>query len=177
MSMKLKDFMCFLHENKLVDLHSVLRKDEIGSINRLKLQKYVYLAQTCLGNDFGYEFSIYNNGPYSPELANYYYEKLETSGIDADDIIKKNWKLDTNFTKMFLSLFKDKELDWLVIASTLIDTTNYFEDEQEILNKVYVMKSDYSKNYIDDVWKELKNKEIVKHYQSGLKLNNFLSVF
>jgi hypothetical protein len=77
---------------------------------------------------------------------------------------------------MFLSLFKDKELDWLVIASTLIDTTNYFEDEQEILNKVYLMKSDYSKNYIDDIWKELKNKEMVKH-ESGLKLNNFLPVF
>jgi uncharacterized protein YwgA len=174
--MKLQDFMCFLHENKLVDLHSVPRKDETGSINRLKLQKYVYLAQTCLKNDFGYEFSIYNNGPYSPELANYYYEKLDTSGIDADEEIKKNWKLDTNFTKTFLDLFKDKYLDWLVIASTLIDTTNYFEDEQEILNKVYVMKSDNSKNYINDVWKELKNKDMVR-YESGLKLNNFLSVF
>jgi len=156
MNMKLKDFMCFLNENKLVDLHNVLRKDEIGSINRLKLQKYVYLAQTCLNNDFGYDFSIYNNGPYSPELANYYYEKLDTSGIDPE-IIRKNWKLDTSFTK-FLDLFKDKELEWLIIASTLIDNTNYFEDEQEILNKVYVMKSDYSKNYIDDVWKELKTK-------------------
>ena len=172
--MKLKDFMCFLNENKLVDLHNVLRKDEIGSINRLKLQKYVYLAQTCLNNDFGYDFSIYNNGPYSPELANYYYEKLETSGIDPE-IIRKNWELDTSFTK-FLDLFKDKELEWLIIASTLIDNTNYFEDEQEILNKVYVMKSDYSKNYIDDVWKELKNKEMVQH-QSGLKLNNLLSAF
>jgi uncharacterized protein YwgA len=174
--MKLKDFMCFLHENKLVDIHSVLRKDEIGSINRLKLQKYVYLAQTCINNNFGYEFSIYNNGPYSPELANYYYEKLDTSGIDTDDVIKKNWKLDTGFTKRFLDLFKDKELDWLVIASTLIDNTNYFEDEQEILNKVYAMKSDYSRDYIDDVWKELKNKEMVK-YESGLKLNNLLSAF
>ena len=53
MSMKLKDFMCFLHENKLVDLHSLLKKDELGCLNRLKLQKYVYLAQTCLNNDFG----------------------------------------------------------------------------------------------------------------------------
>ena len=175
MSMKLKDFMCFLHENKLVDVHGLLRKNEIGSINRLKLQKYVYLAQTYLNNDFGYEFSIYNNGPYSPELANYYYEKLDTSGIDAD-IIKKDWKLNSSFTKRFLDLFKDKELEWLIITSTLIDIANYLEDEQEILNKVYVMKSDYSKNYIDDVWKELKNKEMVQH-ESGLKLNSLLSAF
>lgn len=160
----------------MIDLGSLLRNNEIGYITRLKLQKYVYLAQTSLGNDFGYEYTMFNNGPYSPELANYYYEKLDTSRVDTDDVIKKNWKLNTSFTKKFLDLFKDKELDWLVIASTLIDNTNYFEDEQEILNKVYTMKSDYSKNYIDDVWKELKNKETVKH-ESGLKLNNLLSTF
>jgi uncharacterized protein YwgA len=160
----------------LIDLGSLLRNNEIGYITRLKLQKYVYLAQTSLGNDFGYEYTMFNNGPYSPELANYYYEKLDTSRVDTDDVIKKNWKLNTSFTKKFLDLFKDKELDWLIIASTLIDNTNYFEDEQEILNKVYTMKSDYSKNYIDDVWKELKNKETVKH-ESGLKLNNLLSTF
>lgn len=173
--MKLKDFMCFLHGNKLIDLHSLLKKDEVGCINRLKLQKYVYLAQTCLDNDFGYEYSVYNNGPYSPELANYYYETIDISRINAD-IMKKNWKLDNSFTKRFLDLFKNKELEWLVIASTLIDSTKYFEDEQEILNKVYAIKSEYSKNYIDDVWNELKNKDLVQ-YESGLKLNNLLSVF
>ena len=151
-----------------------LKKDEVGCINRLKLQKYVHLAQTCLNYDFGYEFSIYNNGPYSPELANFYYE-MDITRINADRI-KKNWKLNTNFTERFLDLFKDKELEWLVIASTLIDSTNYFEDEQEILNKVYAIKSDYGRDYIDDVWNELKNKNLV-HYESRLKLNNLLAAF
>ncbi|HET6590704.1 MAG TPA: hypothetical protein VFG45_11135 [Candidatus Nitrosocosmicus sp.] len=173
--MKLQDFMCFLQENKLVDINSLLKKDEIGCINRLKLQKYVYLAQTCLNNNIGYEFSIYSNGPYSPELANYYYETMDTNSINAS-IISKNWKLDTSFTKGFLDLFKDKELEWLVIASILIDSKNYFEDEQEILNKVYAIKSEYSKTYIGDVWNELKNRNLVQ-YKSGLKLNNFLAVF
>jgi uncharacterized protein YwgA len=175
MSMKLKDFMCYLHDNKLIDLHSILKKDEMGCINRLKLQKYVYLAQTCLNNNFGYEYSVYNNGPYSPELANYYYETMDINRINAD-IRNRNWNYDNSFTERFLDLFKDKELEWLVIASTLIDSTNYFEDEQEILNKVYAIKSDYSKNYIDDVWNELKNKNLVQ-YESGLRLNNILSVF
>ena len=84
--------------------------------------------------------------------------------------------MDIGFTKKFLSLFKDKEPEWLVIASTLIDSKNYFEDEQEILNKVYAMKSDYGRGYIDDVWNELKNKRLVE-YESGLKINNILSVF
>lgn len=175
MSMKLKDFMCFLHDDKLIDLHSLLKKDEMGCINRLKLQKYVYLAQTCLNNNFGYEYSVYNNGPYSPELANYYYETMDINRINAD-IRNRNWNYDNSFTERFLDLFKDKELEWLVIASTLIDSTNYFEDEQEILNKVYAIKSDYGKNYIDDVWNELKNKNLVQ-YESGLRLNNILSVF
>ena len=175
MSMKLKDFMCFLHENKLVDLHSLLKNDELGCINRYKLQKYVYLAQTCLNNDFGYEYSVYNNGPYSPELANYYYEQLDVNRISAD-VKTRDWNYDNSFIKRFLNLFNDKELEWLVIASTLIDSTKYFEDEQEILNKVYVMKSDYGRSYIDDVWTELKNEGLI-HYESGIKLNNILSVF
>jgi uncharacterized protein YwgA len=45
MSLKLKDFMCFLHENKLIDLDNILRNNEVGCINRLKLQKYVYLTK------------------------------------------------------------------------------------------------------------------------------------
>lgn len=170
MSMKLKDFMCFLQENKLVDLQSLLKKDESGCINRLKLQKYVYLAQTCLNNNFGYDFSVYSNGPYSPELANYYYETMDLNSIN-DSIMKKNWKFDTIFIKRFLDLFKDKELEWLIISATLIDTSNYLEDEQEILNKVHAIKSDYSKTYIYDVWKELKNKGLVE-YESGIKLLN-----
>lgn len=79
MNMNLQDFMSFLHDNKLIDLDNLLRKNEIGCINRLKLQKYVYLAQTCLDNEFGYEYNMYNNGPYSPELANYYYEKINVN--------------------------------------------------------------------------------------------------
>jgi uncharacterized protein YheU (UPF0270 family) len=75
-----------------------------------------------------------------------------------------------------LTLFKEKELEWLIISSTLIDTTNYLEDEQEILNKVYAMKSDYSKGYINDVWNELKDNGLVK-YESGRKLSKILPVF
>ena len=75
MNVKLQNFIEFLHRNKMINIHDLLKDDESGLINRLKLQKYVYLAQTSLKNNFGYEYNIYNNGPYSPELANYYYEK------------------------------------------------------------------------------------------------------
>ena len=141
----------------------------------IKLQKYVYLSQTCLKNDFGCEYNIYSNGPYSPDLANYYYENLNLNDTysHVKDVI---WNNETRFTDRFLDLFKGKEPEWLEVASTLIDSLNYCENEQESLNKAYMMKSDYSKNYIDDVWNELKNKNLV-HYESGLKLNNLFSVF
>jgi uncharacterized protein YwgA len=144
--MELPDFMCFLHENKQIDLYNLLGSDEIGCINRLKVQKYVYLAQTCLNNHFGYEFSVYNNGPYSPELANYYYEVLDINRLTMNIANRNRNYYDNSFTIRFLELFKDKEPEWLIIASTLIDNTNYF-DEEEILHKVYVMKSDYDRLY------------------------------
>ena len=87
------------------------------------LQKCVYLSQTCLKNDFGYEFNIYSNSPYSPDLANYYYEKLNLDNISIyklDDIQNH----EKRFIDMFLELFKDREAERLEVAATLIDVTN-----------------------------------------------------
>ncbi len=84
MSMKFQDFICFLNDNKMINIQSLMKDDENGIINRLKLQKYVFLAQTSLQNNFGYEYNIYRNGPYSPQLANYYYEELDLNGISSD---------------------------------------------------------------------------------------------
>jgi uncharacterized protein YwgA len=159
----------------MINIRDILNDDENGIINRLKLQKYVYLAQTSLQNNFGYEYSIYNNGPYSPELANYYYEKIHPSKISGD-ISNCNWGDDKNFTDRFLHLFKDKEPEWLEVATTLIDSSKYCEDEQETLDKVYAIKSKYSKMYIDEVWTELKDKELV-NYETGLKLNGLFTIF
>jgi hypothetical protein len=34
----------------------------------------------------------------------------------------RNWNYDSSFAELFLSLFKDKEPEWLVISYTLIDS-------------------------------------------------------
>jgi hypothetical protein len=73
-------------------------------------------------------------------------------------------------------LFKDKEPEWLEVATTLIDSSKYCESEQETLDKVYAIKSKYSKVYIDEVWTELKNKELINK-ETGLKLNNIFTMF
>jgi uncharacterized protein YwgA len=175
MSMKLKDFICFLYDNKMLNVNNLLSDDENGFINRLKLQKYVFLAQTSLQNSFGYEYNIYRNGPYSPDLANYYYEGLDLDSISSD-INEKKWINDTVFTDKFLKLFKEKDHEWLEVAATLVDSTNYCENEQESLNRVYAIKSMFSRDYIANIWNELKDKSLV-HYESGLKPKNFLSIF
>jgi uncharacterized protein YwgA len=175
MNVKLQDFIKFLHWKKMINIHDLLKNDESGIINRLKLQKYVYLAQTSLKNNFGYEYSIYNNGPYSPDLANYYYEKIDYNGkfLDGNDVLRT---IDNAFSERFMELFKDKDANWLEVAATLIDSTNYCESEQESLDKVYAIKSKYDSSFIDSTLNELKEKSLV-HYESGIKLNGIFSIF
>jgi uncharacterized protein YwgA len=159
----------------MINIHDILNDDENGIINRLKLQKYVYLAQTSLENNFGYDYSIYNNGPYSPELANYYYDNIRPAMI-SNYTRNCNWSENKTFAEKFLDLLKDKEPEWLEVATTLIDSSKYCESEQETLDKVYAIKSKYSKVYIDEVWAELKNKELINK-ETGLKLNNIFTMF
>jgi uncharacterized protein YwgA len=159
----------------MINIHNLLKDDENGIINRLKLQKYVFLAQTSLRNDFGYEYNIYRNGPYSSDLANYCYDGLDLDLVSSD-INEKRWANNSAFTDRFLTLFKDKEPEWLEVAATLVDSTDYCENEQESLNKVYVIKSQFRKDYIDNIWNELKDKDLV-HYESDLKPKSFLSIF
>jgi uncharacterized protein YwgA len=175
MDLKFQDFMCLLYKNNMINIHDLLKDDEDGLLNRLKLQKYVYLAQTSLKNNFGYEYNIYNNGPYSPELANFYYDKIDFKKISSD-VVTGNWDCKNEITDKFLSLFKDKDPNWLEVATTLIDSTNYCENEHESLDKVYAIKSKYSSDFIDNTWNELKEKNLV-HYETGLKLNSLFSVF
>jgi transposase-like protein len=47
------------------------------------------------------------------------------------DVKARNWNYDKNFAIKFLESFGDKEPQWLEVAYTIIDSTNYFADEQE----------------------------------------------
>jgi uncharacterized protein YwgA len=76
--------------------------------NRLKVQKYVFIA-----NEFGfgatYNYSLYIHGPYSSSLADDYY------GIDNFQE-KAALELDDRFVK----LVKGKSEEWLELAATII---------------------------------------------------------
>jgi len=74
--------------------------------NRLKLQKYVFLLRRY-GIDLGYSYNYYIRGPYSPELADDYYNLPEVDG-------------EIELPEDFLKLIKNKSERWLELASSLV---------------------------------------------------------
>jgi len=84
--------------------------DKSAFSDRLKLQKYVFLAK-FFGWDLGYKHSRYLRGPYSKELADHYY-KLEGTGFS-----KKPQGFDEG---ALLGLVYSKDERWLELASTLL---------------------------------------------------------
>jgi uncharacterized protein YwgA len=59
----LQNFINFLHYHGFIDKNIIQEESEDGFINRLKLQKLVYLAQKKFGWDLGYNFTMYKRGP------------------------------------------------------------------------------------------------------------------
>ena len=63
----LQNFINFLHNYAIIDKNSIQEESDNGFKNRLKLQKFVYLAKK-FGWNLEYDFSMYKHGPYSPGL-------------------------------------------------------------------------------------------------------------
>ena len=76
--------------------------------NRLKLQKYVYIARH-FGFEMPYTYSLYLHGPYSPSLADEYYAIEDFQNA-------KPAELDTQFIR----LVRNKSEKWLEYATTII---------------------------------------------------------
>lgn len=86
--------------------------------DRFRLQKYVYFAR-AFGLDVPYEYNIYRYGPYSPTLAEDYYEI--SSGGNSNRVFE-------NFdAKEFEELVNNRENDWLEIAATIHKMERNFE--------------------------------------------------
>ena len=85
--------------------------------NRLKLQKYVFLLRRY-GVDLGYSYSYYIRGPYSPELADDYYNLPKIDG-------------ETELPEDFLKLIKNKSERWLELASSLVMVFEKYPDISE----------------------------------------------
>ena len=83
--------------------------------HRLKLQKYVFIT-IFFGFNHDYHYDLYVRGPYSTDLADDYYD-IYRKGIDSDNSIEMD--MDS-----FSSLIKDKHIDWIESAATMLSLYN-----------------------------------------------------
>jgi uncharacterized protein YwgA len=107
----LESFVLFLKEHKLIDVEKLKDESDAGFENRLKLQKYIFIAR-YFGLDMGYSFSLYIHGPYSPDLARDYYALELTGGRGLPESFRKD---------EFLGLVLGKDSNWLEAEATALD--------------------------------------------------------
>ena len=133
MNPSLHIFIDMLEENDLLEFDVIGDTDEHFE-NRLKLQKYVFLAR-YFGLDMGYNYSMYLYGPYSPGLAEDYF------GLADDGLEYHKTPLPDEFNyKEFRNVLYDRDSGWLEIASTLLALRESFSDREALLHRAINMK-------------------------------------
>jgi len=118
--------------------------------SRLKLQKYVFLARK-FGLDLGYKFSMYIRGPYSPDLAQDYYN-LPERGADIPDSFDR---------KGFLELVKGKDGAWLEAAATILMIYEDTSDLSWAIERTSGLKPWISKGRIEEIARDLDNAGLI----------------
>ena len=150
MNHKFISFVGFLVNHELIDPAAINDDSDAGFENRLKAQKYCYLAQECFGLNLGYSFTLYRFGPYSPSLA----EQVHYT-LDMLEYLEPNpvpLKLDPDFDSGgFLATVSNKDVPWLELASTIIDVSAQFNDHDTIVSVVSKMKPRYTRAKIYSV--------------------------
>lgn len=118
--------------------------------DRIKLQKYVFIAKS-FGLDFGYHYSLYIHGPYSPNLANDYYY-LSLNGYNDNGQLPRTFKIES-----FKSAVQGRSIKWLEIVSTALSFmgANPKLSKNELLNLVIKIKGTvYKQNDIKEILEE-----------------------
>ncbi len=157
----LAKFVGFLEDQSMIDTKAIQADSPDGFTNRLKLQKYVFLAKHCFGLDLGYEFNQYRYGPYSPRLADDYFE-LDKDGISQNH----HSSFPGAFNKdHFLSTLRDKDETWLEVASTLVDTYKHYRTNDDLIGVVARIKPRYTRQQIEGVFTDLVHYGLIKGYQ------------
>jgi len=136
---KLVRFLKSLKDEGIIDF------DKDSFVHRLKLQKYVFIAQK-LGFHTNYNYSLYIHGPYSTSLADDYYS---IGNFDSEK--------PTRMKSKFVKITKNKSKKWLELAATIImikerhDTINH----NKLIDLVKSAKPLADKDYLLDIIREL----------------------
>jgi uncharacterized protein YwgA len=149
----LASFVSFLEDSHLIDFSVIQDEDDNGFVNRLRMQKYVYLAK-YYGLDLGYSYTMYRYGPYSPDLTTAYYSLADSSYTSQD--LPNTFK-----AQDFVSLVDNKDEHWLEIATTLLHQHKRVSDKEALVKRVESIKCSYSIDYIRGVLNDLSQKNLV----------------
>lgn len=145
--MALAVFASYLGHHNLIDIKRLRDESDDGFENRLKLQKYVYLAKR-FGLDLGYHYNIHLYGPYSRQLTKDYYN------LNPDDVCSAHTPHGLQHEE-FMSSVGDKRPEWLEIAATIIYEKNI--ETNFTLERLYLMKCEHTHGFIDSVYADLKD--------------------
>ena len=85
----------------------------------LKLQKYVFLAK-YFEFKHNYHYNLYIRGPYSSDLADDYYDIFHDK-LSSDNSLE--------MSNEFFDLVKDKNIDWLESATTMLSLYDDYTHE------------------------------------------------
>lgn len=149
----LASFVSFLEDSNLIDFSVIQDENDNGFVNRLRIQKYVYLAKYC-GLDLGYSYTMYRYGPYSPDLTAAYYSLVDFNYQAKDLPVTFN-------AQEFVSLVSNKDENWLEIATTLLHQHKKVSDREALVRRVESIKCNYSTDYIRGVLTDLAQKNLI----------------
>ena len=154
----LEGFMAYLEKNGLVkfDLRNEDDDKYIKSTNRL--QKYVFLANR-FGLGMHYEYDMYLYGIQSRALMNDYCMYAENHAGSPDGRMATAQiviRLPESFrSEEFLDFVRDRDDDWLKVATTLMDRSEALPNRNDLIENVEWTTPRFSIEYIAGVLDEL----------------------
>ena len=153
----LEGFMAYLEMNRLVEFDTK-NEDEYDFRSANRLQWYVLLAKR-FGLDMDYEYDMYFDGPQSRALMSDYTKYMEShvgrldgKMVTAQVVIR----LSKSFqSEEFLDFVKDRDDDWLEIATTLIKRSKPIPKRDDLIQNIEWTTNGFSIEYITNVLDDL----------------------
>lgn len=153
---RIEPFLRLLYDNKLIDCGG--NPQAAAKKTQIKIQKFVYFAQTCFGLGFDYRHTLYIYGPHSPTLTNDYFRIRDIKDIPSGK--PGSWPGEGEFLDFAKS---HNDVDWLEIASTLV----YLYKSRrvpidELIESAERVKRKFPRAQIENVRSELRGGEFFR---------------
>jgi len=128
--------------------------------DRFRMQKYVFLAD-AFGFEHEYDYNIHLHGPYSPPLAEDYYE----DGLD--EMTPSASGLNSFDHDEFVELVEDREKEWLEVAATIKSLHRRYstppgamDPEEDVIRRTLDLK-DVSEERAREIYETLESRDVL----------------